>query len=131
MAVVNYIYTHHHAKADKTVKWPGYTFESANSPEDLTNLTIIPEFWNLSENILCENPTKNTFRYRIVNNSDTEYTFWIFQKITNTNKQVYKPDHLLEIKVPAHSIKYYTYDKAEMITEASIGVYTKNKGSFM
>lgn len=118
-------------KADKTIKWPGYTFESAFSPKDLTNLTAIPEFWNLPENILCKNPTKKPFIGRIVNNSDREYTFWIVYKITNTNKQVYKPDYLLEIKVPAHSIKYYIYDKIEMVTETSIGVYTKNKGSFM
>lgn len=118
-------------KADKTVEWPGYTFEVANSPKDLTNLTTIPEFWNLPENILCEKPTKKPFIGRIINNSDKEYTFWIVNKITNTNKQIYKPDYLLEIKVPAHSIKYYVYDKPEMVTETSIGVYTKNKGSFM
>ena len=118
-------------EVDKTLPWPGYTFSTLDI-QYLMDLPTIPEFWNLPENVTCENPTQRPIVGRIVNNTDKEYTFWIVHKITNTypGVRIYKPDYLLELKVPANSTKYYVYDKPEMVSSLSIGVYTKNKGSF-
>ncbi len=121
----------HYWEADKTLPWPGYT-SSFHSSLDLTDLTIIPEFWNLPENVTCENSIQRPIVGKIVNNTDKEYTFVIVHKITNTypDKRIYKPDYCLTIMVPAHSTGYYVYNKPEMVSNVSIHVHTKNKGSF-
>ncbi len=108
--------------ADKTLPWPGYTFTLASNHEELSSLKDIPEFWNLPENVTCDNPVKKSFIGRFVNNTDKECTFWVVYKITNSNERIYKPDYYLEINVPAHSTRYYVYDKPEMIYEDGGGV---------
>ena len=116
-------------KADKTVPWPGYTFQEINCDfQALAELTCIPEFWNLPENVMCENPVKYPIIGRIINNTDKEDTFWLVYKHTNCYEHIYLPDYYLEIKVPAKSIRYYIYDKPEMPTDRGGGVFSNIKG---
>ena len=92
--------------------------------------TITPEYYvsngweiknNLPERVISEQFKNEPIIGRITNNTDREYTFWLVHKF---NKE-YRPDYFMEMKVPAHSTRYFKSEVPEITTSFCIGVDTK------
>lgn len=125
--VTSKIYNNGVCVNDPKDPWPGN--KPILSTNELKKIRGLPGWMNYPETFKEVDYIKNPIVGRITNNSNKECTFVIIHKITNIWNGEYKPDYRLEIKVPAHSTKYYIYDKPEMIVSTAFHL-VKNNGNY-